>query len=166
MKNNLISRILLILVGSLMLHAPLSGQTVYHNSNSWVQYFSSQPRVFLEALADSGWITKQGNKFYTILLDSSKYSGVEWRNLPIDTPLLNNARWWAFKGDIAQEPHLFYCRELEIKFNSQGIKSIKITPLPAMSNYTNDDLGTFFNNGKLHKSKADREKKLKEKKAK
>ena len=154
----------LILMLCVLLAGTLANsQTIHHNSNCWVDFFSVQPRPMLDGLADAGWITKSGNKYYTILLDSSMYSGCEWRNLPIDTPLLNNARWWAFKGDIAQEPHLFYCKELEIKYNTAGIKSIKITPLPAMSNLNNDDLGTFFNNGKLHKSKADREKAKKDK---
>jgi len=90
------------------------------------------------------------------------YSGVSWHNIPIDTPLRNNAQWWAFKGAVAYEPYLFYCRELEIKFTA-GVKKIKITPLPPMSNLNNDDLGTFFNNQKLHKSKTDREKAKKDK---
>lgn len=154
------------MAGNLCLSAPLHSQTVYHESNCWAEFFSVQPRVMLDGLAADGWITKQGNKYYTILLDSSKYGDVLWHQLDMHTPLANNGQWWAFRGDEAQEPTLFYCRELEIKFTPAGIKSIKITELPPMSNLDNTDLGTFFNNGKLHRSKADREKKLKEKKQK
>lgn len=133
--------------------------------SNWSDFFSTQPRANLESLADSGWIQrKPGNKFYTILVDSAFYDGVSWEQLNISLPLYGS-NWFAFKGDVAQEPFLFYASWLEIHF--VGIDSVKITYKPfqnPFSNLTNTDLGTFFNNPKLHRGKADREKKLKEKK--
>ncbi len=145
----------------------LKSQTtkVIHKSDCWIEYFSVQPRAMLDGLADAGWINKSGNKYYTVLVDSSVYSNVGWHNLYLDTPLLNNADWWAFRGDEAIEPYLLYCREIEIKFVA-GEKQIKITEFPPLSNLDNHDLSTYFNNSKLHKPKKDREKKLREKKEK
>lgn len=79
----------------------------------------------------------------------------------------NGGQLWAFVGDGALEPYLFYASEFEIKYNDQGLKSWTYLPYPdPFSNPDNSDLATFFNNIKLHKPKADREKKLKEKKEK
>ena len=159
-------RLLMMLSGILFFQIlPLQSQTKLIQKNNWVSFFSSQPRASLEFLADSGWIQKKpGNKFYTILIDTSFYNGVSWEQLDIALPLYGSY-WFAFKDSFSQEQFLFYAYELEIHF--VGIDSVKITHKPfqnPFSNLENTDLGSFFNNKQLHRSKKDREVKLKEKK--
>ena len=83
-------------------------QTKLIPKSNWVEFFISQPQASLESLADSGWIQrKPGNKFYTVLLDTAFYNGVSWEQLDISLPLYGS-NWFAFKGDTAQEPFLFF----------------------------------------------------------
>ncbi len=72
--------------------------------------------------------------------------------------------FFAFKDTSAQDPFLFYATEIEIKFTN-GVKSVKAIPFDApFSNDGNTDLSDFFNNSKTVKSKAHRQKKLRDKK--
>lgn len=120
----------------------------------------------LDGLTDAGFITKAGNTFHTILIDSAFYSAdCEWYELNIDVPLYG-FQHFAFKNDVAQEPYLFYATEIEIKFIA-GTKTVKVTPFDEpFSNLDNSDLSDFFNNSKTVKLKTVREKALKEKKEK
>ena len=121
----------------------------------------------LDSLAVQGWIqAKPGNKYYIILPDTSFYNGVSWEQLNIVLPLYGS-NLFAFKDTVAQEPFLFYASEMEIHF--VGKDSVKITRHryeDPFSNLNNDDLSSFFNNSKFHRSKKDREDKIKEKKSK
>ena len=166
-KKSIITRLFLLVGILLFLTLPVKSQTVYHNSGLWTQIFLEQNREGLDSLVVQGYLQKSGdgNKYFTILLDSSYYSGAEWHFLDFDTPLRCGGQLWAFTGEEALEPYLFYASEFEIKYNDLGVKSWTYVPYPEpFSNLENTDLGTFFNNIKLHKPKADREKKLKDKK--
>ncbi len=119
----------------------------------------------LDSLAAQGWIKKApDNKYHLLLIDSCFYKGVSFEQLNIDTPLRGGANLWAFRSEDAVEPYLFFAKEILIKYKD-GIKEIKITELPPISNIEDTDLESFFSNSKTWKSKAFRKQKLKEKRA-
>jgi len=118
----------------------------------------------LDGLADAGFLTKTGNKYHTILIDSAVYSpGVAWHELSIDVPMYGFQQF-PFIGEEAQDALAFWATEIEIKFTGQG-KEVTVTPFQsAFSNPDNADLSNFFNNSKTVRPKVEREKKLKDKK--
>jgi hypothetical protein len=139
---------------------------VDYHSEIWVKFFSKQNPEQLDFWAAAGYLEKKsGSKYYTVLMDSGFYENVEWHFLNLEAPLrLSN--FWAFRDTIAVEPFFFYASELEIKIVGDSLKVTHEQFPEPFSNFENTDLGSFINNTKLHKSKKDRVKKLKDKKEK
>jgi len=145
----------------------LKSQTVINYQIDWVKYFSNLDELGLIVHEQLGFLNKSGNTYYTLILTREVYADdAVWHDLDIKLPMKGKfGNKFAFRDTIALEPLEYDVKELSITMLPNGNKTIKIKDnIPTNYNPNNDDLTADFNNPRLHASKTDREKKLKEKK--
>lgn len=114
-----------------------------------------------------GFLSKTGNRYYTLILVREVYaSDAVWYDLDINLPMKGAFAYkFAFRGEEALEPLEYDVIEISITLLPNGDKIIKVKDdIPTNLNPNNTDLTHDFNNPRLHAPKAEREKKLKEKK--
>jgi len=158
-----------LLVGILLCLTPqLKSQEINYQID-WVGYFSNLSEFELVVHESMGFLRKTGNVYHTLILTQEVYADdAVWHYLDINLPMKGafNKRF-AFRGEEALEPLEFDVKEISITVLPNGNKIIRVRDdIPTNHNPTNTDLGSYFNNARLHASKSDREDKLKEKKAK